>query len=237
MRKLLLAFALLVPDGLRAQPTFMQGTGLTGSYFNVFPMSAYESAQAFSAQQSFQLQRIQMRSLWYDDFDPLTPLDPHYGFGGFFQWSLYEASGGIPGALIQTGRAVPTSSQDRDAAMIGQTSISDVWTVDLPNLAITKGREYAFSVRNTDATGAYIDTGMLWVHSFGADTLVYTPAARKLGSQWSLSGALDHDYAAYGNRLSLDMYGTTTVPEPSTVVLALVAVPLGLLVGYRRRKA
>jgi hypothetical protein len=222
---------LLLPALLKAQPQGQLGTGLSGSYSNQWSFSQYETAQGFVAPRSFLLQEAKIHTTWY-----FTPTKQSYdqGFGGFFKWTLYRNDAvGLPSAVISSGIVVP--STEREYPDIDLNRANDIWTFTLPDLFIGAGQSYSLSVRNTNQFGDFLDTEMYWVHGSAADTLVFTPSAVSQNGAWRFQGPTDDKYWAYGNRVSINLYGTTVVPEPTP--FALVGVVLLVAVAVHRRRA
>jgi len=228
LSRVALGFVLLAASTPATAQTWQLGTGLSGSYTNAMGFSGAETAQGFTSQHSFVLTGAKVFTIWYADGSPTE----NQGFGGYFAWSLYAGVGGAPGSVLASGLVIPDAgSRDDD----DPDRAYDTWSFDLPGLQINKGQQYWFSVRNTDATGAYIQRNMYWKHASTMEFNVFPASQTRVGNgPWIENGATDDPTWGYGNRASLDLYGYV-VPEPATILLAGVGL-LGVLGASRLRR-
>jgi len=217
--------ALMIPMIAKAQVVYDGGTGIFPS--DAFEMSGYNEAMNFTLSSDAFVTGVSITTTYQGG----GVIDPLYGFRGRFDWALFTDAAGMPGTLVASGSSVPTRTTQ---TILGPDFDVSQWTFSVTPTALTGTTKYWISLHNTDATGSYLQNGFYWEASGNVPNTTASASQANGVGPWVINNAIDTPDFGDGNRLSLQLLGATTVPEPSSVTL-LAGGLLGLA-GIVRRK-
>lgn len=218
-----LAFVLAAPAPARSGLIYDNGQVAFSANAAGFEMTRDIDADNFAFSGTHTITSVRF---W--DFELLN----HAGFQGNVSWFIYTDGGGIPGTLLASGTAAPTSRVD--LGFVPSNVSAELYRTDFSVGSVVLGPgTYWLGLHNGPLTSTDGNTGMFWAGVDPNFQAVKPPPYRSFdlttGGPWGANFQLDMAFQLSGDDV------TTAAPEPSSLALGVMAA-VGLAAARWRRR-